>query len=217
MTLTKRDAKRDALGHAAELESALADPVLAALEPDASAPAPRLAVNQAAFRVAAALGSCRLCGVELPETLDGTLPPRMALAAGEMLEALLDGQTREAANLSERWDHADWFVGQNLAAELLEVRMEAWAAAVAMDEARAAASAQGLYDDLAELDRLEERLFEGFRAFDAELQSHENLVLLASVTEMPLLANWRALLADEYRSLPWWLDGTLERLAEGIE
>jgi len=50
---------------------------------------------------------------------------------------------------------------------------------------------------------------------DSKLQEKAESLSLASVTHV--LDNWRQLLAEKYKEpLPWWLDGTLERLWDKV-
>src|SRR5262249_50400538 len=96
----------------------------------------------------------------------------------------------------------------------IEARMESWAAFVAIDEAYEEALysawperrnfAAILDECLAALDRFDE-------ALKGEIEH------FAIVSRTALLNNWRRMLAEEYRAaLPWWLDGTLERIDEQV-
>lgn len=207
-------ASGDPLGCRADLAEALAAPALSQLE--GSTPlSPE--VPLAAYQVAVALGRCRLFGVD-PGELDGTLPPDMALAAARQLAFYLSEWAHvHVPTLPQRWeDAADPTEAEEMCLELLEARMEAWAAFVAIDEAYAATLVAGdapPHPETAarlahELDDLPARL----DALDNALA--EQIPLLATAADTQLLNNWRALLAPAYRELlPWWLDGTLERAA----
>ncbi|MCL6502310.1 MAG: hypothetical protein K6T86_06455 [Pirellulales bacterium] len=208
-------ASGDPLGCRADLAEALAAPALSQWE--GSTP-PSAEVPLAAYQVAVALGRCRLFGVD-PGELDGTLPPDMALAAACQLACYLSEWTHvDVPTLPQRWeDAADPAEAEEMCLELLEARMEAWAAFVAIDEAYAATLVAGdapPHPETAarlahELDGLPARL----DAFDHALA--EQIPLLATAADTQLLNNWRALLAPPYRELlPWWLDGTLERAAQ---
>jgi len=59
------------------------------------------------------------------------------------------------------------------------------------------------------------RYVDALAVFDEALQTPENLALLSTLVNLPLLENWRQSLAGDYKEvLPWWLDGTLERAAQ---
>jgi hypothetical protein len=63
-----------------------------------------------------------------------------------------------------------------------------------------------------------DKILDAFRSLDSTLQSEEHLRLLSVAVELPLLENWRLMLADPFReALPWWLDGRLETAARAIE
>ena len=166
----------------------------------------------AAYRLAVALGRCRLAGVAVDD-LCGPLPAAVAAAAADELCVRLAGWTDDARRLSERWDQAaDLPAAEALSLSLLAARLEAWAAWVAIDESCQAAVERGeanLDSTAAVLDRV----LDALDAFDRELQAQRNLLAVAA--ETGLLAGWRAALAQPYRAvLPWWLDGTLEAAAE---
>lgn len=208
-----RPANEDPLGCRAALAEALAAPALEAFDaPAASSPE----APAAAYQVAVALGRCRLFGVELGEA-DGVLPPGMALAAARYLSGLLPWLVEDARTLPERWDEQRTAAeAEELCLELLEARMETWAAYVALDEAFAESLDPGdqpphshTANALAHiLDDVPRR----FDDFDRAL--FEQIPLLATAANTELLNNWRALLAQPYREfLPWWLDGTLEQAA----
>ena len=112
------------------------------------------------------------------------------------------------ANLAERQiDIGGAYAAEHLALELLEARMDAHAAYLALDEAYAAA----LYDGSPEVPAMSRRLTQVRRLinlFDGNLQ--KNLPLLRLAASTYLLDNWRRLLAPTYRDCPpWWLDGCI--------
>ncbi len=225
----------DPLGCRAALEEALAAAALDAFDSSAPAgegrellrpatpvgttPAVRSAeAAAAAYQVAVALGFCRLFGVD-PGDLDGVLPPGMAVAAARQLSSLLDHWTNEdVPTLPQRWeDAAHPAEAEEMCLELLEARMEAWAAYIAIDEAfaemlespDAPVDPQFMSALAHELDDLPA----AFDEFDDALT--EQIPLLATAVDTELLNNWRAFLAEPFRErLPWWLDGTLEKAAE---
>lgn len=225
----------DPLGCRAALEEALSAPALDVFDlpappseqKDVRAPAsssvgrtPSAASAEssaAAYQVAVALGRCRLFGVDLGD-LDGTLPPRMAVAAAKQLANYLIQWTNDARTLPQRWDDAPHPAeAEEMCLELLEARMETWAAYIALDEAFAEAletpEPQDNPQAAAALGAQMDNVPGLINAFDDALI--EQIPLLATAANTELLNNWRALLAQPYREiLPWWLDGTLERAAD---
>jgi hypothetical protein len=202
----------DPLGCRAAVERALAQPELAPFS--AGGAAEDAAGLQAAYRVAVALGECRLFGVSLPDDLGGVMPTSLGLAAARQLQSYLDQWVEQARALEQRWAERDPVAGEDLCLEVVETRMEAWAAFVAVDEAYA--DCLGERDPLAgrfagQLDAVLDRL----EAWDGLLQQH--VVLLSVAADTQLLGNWRANLAGNFRQpLPWWLDGCLEEAARQL-
>ena len=205
----------DPLGWLDELRDALGDPALdTCFSQEAS---PSQDVRHAAYRLAVAIGHCRLFGIEPPEDLDGTLPAVEAIVAAEQLREFVENWTEDARRLGARWDEEEPEVGEALCAEVLEGRMDAWAAFVAIDEA--------YYDcKLArepiatQFDGTLDRLLDALDQFDDVLQEPDNLALLSMLIGTELLKNWKQLLAGRYREvLPWWLDETLEAAERRIE
>lgn len=204
----------DPLGWLEELQEALDDPALEAFSQQAPLPPEG---RRAAYRLAVAIGHCRLFGLEPPEDQDGTLPAAEAIVAAEQLCEFLAAWTEDARQLGARWDEEEPEVGEALCAEALEGRMEAWAAFVAIDEA--------YYDcklarepATVEFDGALDRLLDALDQFDDVLQEPDNLALLSLLTGTELLKNWKQLLAGRYREvLPWWLNGTLEAAERRIE
>jgi hypothetical protein len=196
----------DPFGYRDDLRDALSDPEL-------SEPAP--AGDRAAYRVARALGRCRLFGVAPGDDLDGVLPAPLAAAAAAELTRLLTTWADEARRLGERWDAAiDPSEADNLCAGLLGARMSAWAVGVALEEA---------YLDCAEEDPARAALaaaIDGMQdaldRFDEGLEGHTDV--LATVAGTKLLEGWRTQLAPAFREdLPWWLDGRLEEAAQACD
>lgn len=194
----------DPLGCRRNLAEALAAPELDEFDGGAGSLSP--AARAAALELAIALGQCRLFGAGAGEA-DGTLPEAMAVAAAEALIERLPQWIEDATTLPQRWDQAvevEPLEAEDLCTGLLELRMDLWAAWVAIEEALFDQPVGGV------LDTLSERLIE----LDDALQSSQVLPLLATAAETELFDNWRAFLAPRYREAPpWWLDGTLERIA----
>jgi SNF2 family DNA or RNA helicase len=200
----------DPLGWQVEVQEALAQPALADFAAAGDTPAAR----RAAYRLASALGHCRLFGVGLGGR-DGSLDVAVGLGAALQWAEYLREWVEEARHLGQRWERAaEEAEAIDYALDMLIARMEAWAVFVAVDEpyqecletgapeqARFAAVLDGSFADLEKLDTL----------------LLEQTGVLAVATETRLLANWRAALAPEYRTaLPWWLDGTLEARAAAL-
>jgi hypothetical protein len=167
----------------------------------AGAPSPATALA-----VAAVLGQTRLFGVDPGPELDGRLPPALAAAAVDGLEAALPGWAEAVQKLDAGYD-GEWRTdGDEDCSRLLEDRMRTWGALVAVREAA---------DERPELGPLVERARAVGEAFDRWLRSQEEE--LSAVVGLPLLSNWKGLLAPPYRDpLPWWLDGTLEAAAARV-
>jgi hypothetical protein len=151
-----------------------------------------------AFRLAVALGSCRLFGVSVSDAEDFTLSPSGAiLAACSTIERLLE-QERMTEN-----PPAD----AESVLKRLEARMELWAASIALEEASEAA-AHDPAPEIAYLDQLLKTIRRRIGRLDNNLQRHIPLLRPAAGTY--LLENWRRLLAPAHRNTPpWWLDGCI--------
>ena len=136
-----------------------------------------------------------------------------ALAASRRLASLLPQWTEEAQRLEQRLDRVDGEVEANdLCFDLLEARMEAWAAFVAIDEAYQACLVERSAQR-AEFATVIDRLLDQTEELDRQMQ--DQLALLSLVAPYPLLDNWRKLLGKPYENvLPWWLDGSLETAFE---
>ncbi len=199
----------DPLGYRDDLRDALTDPDLDKVGTDGGA---ELDAARAAYRLAVALGHCRLFGVDAGEERDGVLPPHLALAAASELARVLRTWAELAADLGTRWDTAvDPAEADNLCAGLLGARMEAWATGLALDEAQQDCAEEG-DARAAALAGAIDRVQDALDSFDTALEAQAEV--LATVTGTRLLDNWRALLAAPYKEdLPWWLDGRLEETA----
>jgi hypothetical protein len=204
MTHDTFDIPDDPLGCRDDLRDALADPDVRASGSDG---------QRAAYRLAVALGRCRLFDVAPGDDLDGVPPPPLAVAAATELARLLEIWATEAERMDERWDAArDPAEADELCAGLLGARMDAWAACLVLDEAYHDCAAEGspqLGDVGAALDRTHAAL----DRFDEALERQTDV--LATITGTRLLDNWRALLAPAFaEDLPWWLDRRLEEAAD---
>lgn len=200
---------RDPLGLRLKLEFALRQPELGVFD---SAGEVGEAARKAAYRVAIALGDCRLFDIDAG-THDGTLSPAMASAAAQESQRLLAEWRTVAGRLGETFDLADEPIeAEGLCCDMLACRMQAWAVFEALRESFLAA-AHDRDACAAEVTRQVGAVSDAIEAFDAALLREESLLSVATGTE--LLNNWRARLAEKYKAdLPWWLDGRLETAAE---
>lgn len=202
---------RDVFGYVEQLRESLADPLLNEFDANPSAEA-----KQAALRVAANLGYCRLFGLD-PGEADGILPSAEALGAAEALADFLDESIAQVRRYPQQWDNTLGEEAEDLSIEILERRMDAWAAHVAISEAALRATIEQ-EPGLPALLAAQERYRIKTRQLDEEMQTSEVLELLSTVTDTHVLENWRALLVEPYSlTPPYWLDGTLEATAERVE
>ena len=162
--------------------------------------------QNAAFWVAAALGNCRLHGVD-PEEYDGLLPISMAAAATRAATRLLKDYEQKLIGCSTSFDELDEYA-LICAGEVIADRMDLWAADIAITETWELAINE---EELGhrELDDLVVLFSENVLQIDEALEKCSALLYTAASTN--LLSNWRQVLASEYKSLlPWWLDGSIE-------
>lgn len=206
--MTSSAGDRDPMDWKYELERALGHPALAAFDsgqtllPEAKA---------AAYRVALCMGYCRLFRVHLPDELDRILPAQEAMAAADELIDNIKLWIAEARDLKARWDEAKSGVEEVYRGDLLEARMDAWAAYVAIAEAYVDCIAHE-EPAAAKFHATIDQLLDALDAFDATLQQPEIIALLSTVARTPLLNRWRKMLGfPNCDYLPWWLDGRLER------
>jgi hypothetical protein len=154
-----------------------------------------------------ALGRCRLFGVNVPDASDFTPGPVVFEHASRLLIRRILGILNMLSDIDHRVARQGGYAHRNTSLELLEARMDAHAAHLALDEAYAAA----LYDGSPHVSAMSRRLAQVRRLinlFDDKLQ--ENLPLLRLAASTYLLDNWRRLLAPAYRDCPpWWLDGCI--------
>jgi len=202
----------DPMGWAEAVKEALAEPALEEFnQPETQ---PSASARAAAYQLAVALGRCRVFGQELPEDLDGVLPAAEAVAAAQQATILVQRWVKDLGNLGMRWDEAIPEVAESMCAEVLEERMELQFVVEAVSEAYQELLEEG-DAEAAQLEAALDELAANVERFDEALQQLEILALLSTVVDLPLLDNWRAFLSGPYREMPpWWLDGTLEAVAE---
>ena len=201
----------DPIGRLTELRNAMSDSLLDGVGPTGDAE-PMSA--QAAYRVAVALGYCRLYGLDVGE-LDGTLPGYLALAATCRLVQLLPEWVRAAQRLGTSWDErSDADEADDLVAGFVEGRTNVLAAELALNEAQTVLTEDA--DPLAatvatELRRAESMIYE----FNSALERHTDI--LATLVETPWWFGLRAALAGDYREpFPWWLGDPVLEAAERL-
>ena len=113
-TMTVPDSQiHDPLGWLEELRDALDDSAMEAFSPE---DALTQEARRAAYRLAVAMGHCRLFGIKPPEDQDGTLPAAEAMAASEQLREFVAAWTEDARRLGTRWDEEEPEVGEALCA-----------------------------------------------------------------------------------------------------
>jgi len=97
-----------------------------------------LAPADSCFRLALALGRARLFGVEMPAGDDFTLTPAAAAAAATVLYRAVRRASAAARELPRHMRLAGAYGRRDVALELLELRTDAWAVYLAIDEALSA-------------------------------------------------------------------------------
>lgn len=193
----------------ADLRASLASPALERLQPSGDGPLEALG---AALGLAVALGRCRRANAEPGPDLDGTLLPHLVRAAALALRERAEANLGRVRELPALWDGDNWLAGEEAALDLLDARTRYWMAEAALDEGLQAARHHGT-PLLAAVEEAMAGAAESLARFDAALR--EQLPLLTAVTATHLLTNTRQQVSARQReSLPWWLDGRLERLAE---
>jgi len=202
--------REDVLGYVQQLREALA-----AKELEKFDSVPDEAAEHAAARVATALGYCRVFGLDAGED-EGVLPAPEALGATKALMREIQDLRRAVDTLPERWGNAPIGEEEAVCVDVLMRRMDVWTASIALNEAALAAIFSR--DPMAERLCLSlDALGEAVTSLDSLMKKEENLELLSTLVDTELLRNWKALLIKPYASRPpYWLDGTLETVAERI-
>lgn len=159
------------------------------------------------------LGRCRLFGAVLDGDMNRILPVDVAILATDRMSIVVRNAIVEAQQLPPRWDVAQTQLEfDTLVCDLLHVRMDSWAVLVAVSESERAETKLPKAQSQ-ELNRSISSFVDTIKAFDVTLNHDADL--LSIVVDTRLLDNWRTLLCEEYtQALPWWLDGTLERIAD---
>jgi hypothetical protein len=180
--------------------------------------APKITLDiSATYLLLSSLGFCRIGGVALPpdvaRVLEHPLPAHVLVGALRALIHALEHLAADARELPERFDDAEPIEDVALCTSVLHQLMQTWAAFVAVNESyqeylNAGGSSSG------EFGRLMNEALGAFDRADEITQSDEQLRLLSVAVELPLLENLRRMLKGSFKeTLPWWLDGTLERIA----
>ncbi len=177
-------------------------------------------VRENALSIVSSLGFCRLYGIALPadikSKLVSPLPAELLVPAIDVTLELLASATNDARELPARFDDAEPLEDRSYCTSLLHILMECWAVYVVVDEEYQwhVCARQGTGS---RFDSWMRRLLDAMDALDNQIQQDEQVRLLSVSTELPLLDNWRKMLAEPYRDpLPWWLDGILEAAAKEV-
>jgi len=171
-----------------------------------------------AVAVISSLGFCRIYGISVPpdlkKQLKSPLPIELLAPAIFKMLRLLELSTEDARSLPSRFDNSEAFEDLSHCTSILHSLMELWAMYIIIDDEYRLSLKENT--DVFFEERMH-RLLDAFTVLDAEVQGEEQLHILSIVTELPLLDNWRKMLAKPYRKhLPWWLDGTLEEAATQV-
>ncbi|MCS7159344.1 MAG: hypothetical protein RMJ19_02630, partial [Gemmatales bacterium] len=151
-----------------------------------------------ALEAAVALGYCRLYDITLGEE-DGVLPKAIAQVAAVALASQLDNLIQDAENLPQRWDETEEPSERDeLCLSLLEERMNAQAAYIAIEEALLEAQSEGEIS-WAEYSMTLDSLIQRLEQIDQALRTPDRLHILSTVAHYPLLRNWRQMLGGDYR------------------
>ena len=201
------DTRLDPLGLVDQLIDALAHPDL-----NAESPSPDKA--NAAFRLAAALGACRMFGAPAPAELDGELPDDLIDPAIDGLARAIDAARDDADPelVGRRWEELGEFSDREVFIQnIIDRRLQIQAAYVSIHDA---------FTDRWDSDKFPERLDRlceiGAKMDEDELRLRRPAMMqwLATIAERPYLSNLRGLLVGEYAdSPPWFLSGVIERYA----
>ncbi len=222
--------QEDVLGYLQELREALADPDLEKFDT-----VPDEAAEDAAARLAVALGYCYVFGVDPGEDF-GVLPTREARGAAESLIRSAHRLASDVDSLPSRWDATPLGIeADTLCADILERRMDLWVAPIALTDA----ALEAMCSDDPQAGLLNARvaaLHEAINDVDDKMRREEPLTILTTLVgteglmllvidvgntntvlgifkNKELIRNWRQLLVEPYASMPpYWLDGTLEEV-----
>ena len=170
----------------------------------------------AAFELAVALGQCRVCGVDVPADLDGTLPVPVAQAACRVLVLVCEELIEDIRRLPEELGEASSLKAELLLGDFFERMMKKYMAMNAIFECYERILEE---DDpaKAEFEADLDRAVNAIRKLDDVLCEPDHLYVLSEIVYLPVYWNWKSVLAEPYRSVPpWWLDGTLEAVARKV-
>jgi len=233
--------ENDPLGYLGDVEQAMDSPVLKSLfSPHSQLPKefastfegnnetkwPRADILRISFpnlqtevaRFVSAVGFCRLYGIKVPYEnamlIDHAWPREILVTAVDEAISLLKFATESASSLPQDFDQAEALEDRDYCTSMLFLMMKSWAMFVVIDE-QYQLHLDTVNDFNTPFSKLMNELFAAKDAFDVEVQQDEQMCLIAVATELPLLENWRNMLTENYAELlPWWLDGTLEKIAD---
>lgn len=167
--------------------------------------------RQAVWRLMMQAGWCRLLGVpiELPDLSLGAVE-----AATRETWRYCRSLMKQLPRLGAEFDRASTQEEMNESCcSVLERRMELWAMMIALDDALEMLDQGASAGEIKSLHRQVNRL-DGLLA-ELDLMLHGVEELLGIVVDLPLLDNWRDMLAEEFSdTMPWWLSGELEQGTE---
>ena len=211
----------DPLGYITELRNSLDSPVVKSVFDNTVVPFEELDEDAKAelCRMLEALGFIQLYGIDVPVDvairlaafLDAhvatTTEFHMIHVANYRAYKLMAIITDMAQSFPERFDEDDLEEGE--IADIFHILMELWAVRTATLINFTSNSARSSLHNVRRAIKLWN--------VDNILQ-HKNLKeILSIVTSLPLFDNWRKMLVKPYcDELPWWLDGTLEKVAKKI-
>lgn len=202
----------DSLDYITDLRNSLDSPVAKSVFDNTVVPFEELDENAKAelCSMVSALGFIRLYGIDVPVDVAIRLATFSVACAATTTEfhmmhvanyrayKLMTIITDMAQSFPERFDEDDLEEGE--IADIFHMLMELWAIRTA---ARSSLP----------------NVRRAVKLWDVDnILQHKNLKeILSIVTSLPLFDNWRKMLVKPYcDELPWWLDGTLEKVAKKI-
>jgi hypothetical protein len=166
-----------------------------------------------AEQLARAWGFCRLLGADAGDR-NRPLPGTVAQAAARSLLQIIQDTEAFAQRLPQEWDAAaEPAERDRLCLRLLEQRLDIQAILLAVE-----LSLEDAYEreelSWSQMCQVLQPLEDSVVRLDQLLSRRDLLSLLASIADLPVLQDWRAALAEEYRQpMPWWLSELLDQVA----
>ena len=206
----------DSLDYITDLRNSLDSPVAKSVFDNTVVPFEELDEDAKAtlYSMVSALGFIRLYGIDVPvdvairlatfsvACVATTIEFHMIHAVKHRAYGLMSEITDMAQSFPERFDEDDLEEGE--ITSIFHLLMESWAVRAASSRLVPPTSGK-LFWVPAEI------------VLDTKLHNKGLKEVLSSVTSLPLFDNWRKMLVKPYcDDLPWWLDGTLEKVAKKI-